>query len=76
MKNVSIHGLMGMATLTEDEKKIRSEFRMLKDFRDKLQTSNSKLQTLSMGMTSDYAIALEEGSNMIRIGSAIFGERI
>jgi len=76
MKNVSINGLMGMATLTEDEKKIRSEFRMLKDFRDRLQSSNFKLQTLSIGMTSDYTIALEEGSNMIRVGSAIFGERI
>src|ERR1041385_518953 len=76
MKNVSINGLMGMATLTEDEKKIRSEFRMLKAFRDNLETSNFKLPTLSMGMTSDYKIALQEGSNMIRIGSAIFGERI
>lgn len=74
-ENISIKGLMGMATLTGDEKQIRKEFKSLNAFFQKLQTPNSELQTLSMGMTSDYKIALEEGSNMVRIGSAIFGER-
>lgn len=76
MKNISIKGFMGMASLTEDKAKIRNEFRMLSNFRNRLRTPNSLLPTLSMGMTSDYRIALEEGSNMVRIGSAIFGERI
>ena len=67
---------MGMATLTENESKIRNEFQILKDFRDRLRTPGLPLPTLSMGMTSDYKIALEEGSNMVRIGSAIFGERL
>jgi pyridoxal phosphate enzyme (YggS family) len=76
LKNISVTGLMGMTTLTEDETKIRNEFQTLKNFRNRLRTPNSPLPTLSMGMTSDYKIALEEGSNMVRIGSAIFGERI
>jgi pyridoxal phosphate enzyme (YggS family) len=75
MNNISIKGLMGMATLTEDENQVRQEFRTLKSFHTQLQSSDSQLQILSMGMTSDYRIALEEGSNMVRIGSAIFGER-
>jgi uncharacterized pyridoxal phosphate-containing UPF0001 family protein len=67
---------MGMASLTDDENQVRKEFHSLSDFFKQLpQTSNFKPQTLSMGMTSDYKIALEEGSNMVRIGSAIFGER-
>lgn len=76
MKNISITGLMGMASLTEDQSKIRDEFRILRNYRDRLRTPNSELRTLSMGMTSDYKIALKEGSTMVRIGSAIFGERI
>ena len=75
LKNISIKGLMGMASLTDNEKQIRKEFRSLKDFQTRLRTTNYELPTLSMGMTSDYKIALEEGSNMVRIGSAIFGER-
>jgi len=75
-KNILITGFMGMASLTEDQTKIRNEFRMLKSFRDRLRTPDFELATLSMGMTSDYKIALEEGSTMVRIGSAIFGERI
>lgn len=70
---VDVCGLMGMATLTEDEHKIRSEFKSLRMFFERFKSAN--FQTLSMGMTSDYPIALEEGSTMIRIGSAIFGER-
>ncbi|MBI3503067.1 MAG: YggS family pyridoxal phosphate-dependent enzyme [Bacteroidetes bacterium] len=75
MKNIRIAGLMGMATLTENENQIRKEFQSLKLFFDKLKTRNSKLETLSMGMSSDYKIAIEEGSNLIRVGSLIFGER-
>lgn len=71
-----IHGLMGMATFTENQEKIRSEFRCLKDLRDRLRDETGLiLQELSMGMTSDRQIAEEEGSTMIRVGSAIFGER-
>jgi PLP dependent protein len=75
MKNVRMCGLMGMASFTEDMDKVRKEFKYLKGLFDKLQTSNFKPQTLSMGMSSDYKIAIEEGSNMVRIGSLLFGER-
>jgi pyridoxal phosphate enzyme (YggS family) len=77
LTHVRIQGFMGMATLTENEEQIRKEFHELKNFLDemKLQISNFKLQTLSMGMSSDYKIAVEEGSTMVRVGSAIFGER-
>ena len=78
LNHVRICGLMGMASFTEDEEKIRKEFHYLKSLFDKfaqLQTLNSRLQTLSMGMSSDYHIAIEEGSTMVRIGSLIFGQR-
>lgn len=78
LNHVRICGLMGMASFTEDEEKIRKEFHYLKSLFDKfaqLQTLNSKLQTLSMGMSSDYRVAIEEGSTMVRIGSLIFGQR-
>jgi len=78
LSNVRVCGLMGMASFTDNMNKVRSEFRYLKTLFEKfaqLQTSNLKLQTLSMGMSSDYKIALEEGSNLVRIGSLIFGER-
>jgi PLP dependent protein len=78
LNNVRIIGLMGMASFTEDMGKVKKEFRYLKELFDiyaKLATRNSKLVTLSMGMSSDYKIAIEEGSNMVRIGSLIFGER-
>lgn len=77
-KNVSVKGLMGMASFTNDKKIVRKEFQSLKSIFDKystLQTTNYKLQTLSMGMSSDYKIAIEEGSNMVRIGSLLFGKR-
>jgi pyridoxal phosphate enzyme (YggS family) len=73
LKNVSIRGMMGMATATEEESIIRSEFQTLRSFFDKFRSITFSI--LSMGMTMDYKIALEEGSTMIRIGSAIFGER-
>ena len=73
-KNVNVKGFMGMASNTEDNDLIRNEFRTLRKFYEK--HMNNGLDTLSMGMSSDYKIALEEGSTMIRIGSAIFGSRI
>lgn len=75
MTNIKIVGLMGMATNTTDESQIRKEFKSLKQFFDKLSTLNFQLSTLSMGMSSDYKIAIEEGSTMVRIGSSIFGSR-
>jgi pyridoxal phosphate enzyme (YggS family) len=79
MEKVRIYGLMGMASFTDDMGKVRSEFQYLKTIFDKhatLSTVNCQLSTLSMGMSSDYKIAIEEGSNMVRIGSLLFGERI
>jgi len=73
--NVRIKGLMGMASLTDDINKIRIEFKSLKILFEKLKTKNPELATLSMGMSADYKIAIEEGSNMVRIGSLLFGER-
>jgi pyridoxal phosphate enzyme (YggS family) len=78
LQNIRITGLMGMASFTDDENKIREEFHYLKTLFDKhtqLQTSNLKRQILSMGMSSDYKIAIEEGSTMVRIGSLLFGAR-
>ncbi len=76
---VRIDGLMGMASLTEDKEKIRREFRHLKTILQTLQSrklpANVTMTELSMGMSSDYKIALEEGSTLVRIGTAIFGER-
>lgn len=78
LKNVQIKGLMGMASFTENEKQVRKEFCYLKKLFDKyskLPIANCQLQTLSMGMSVDYKIAIEEGSNMVRIGSLLFGSR-
>lgn len=79
LKNVEIIGLMGIATHTDDENKIRNEFKYLKSLFDKIKTSyyknNLNFKELSMGMTSDYKIAIEEGATIVRIGSAIFGPR-
>ena len=75
MKNTRICGLMGMASFTNDEKQIRKEFHYLKSLQKKLSTVNCQLSILSMGMTADYKIAIEEGSNLIRVGSLIFGSR-
>ena len=78
LKNICIVGFMGMASFSEDEDLIRNEFKTLKRIYDEytgLQTPSFKLHTLSMGMSADYKIALEEGSNMVRIGSLIFGKR-
>ena len=75
LQNIRVVGFMGMATNTDNEAQIRSEFKSLNNFYDKFKTQNSNLQIISMGMSSDYKIAIEEGSTMIRIGSSIFGER-
>lgn len=75
LANVNIIGFMGMASNTEDQNQIRKEFQSLKKFQSSLITNHHPLNTLSFGMSSDYKIAIEEGSNMIRIGSIIFGER-
>lgn len=71
---VKVKGLMGMATLTEDENQIAREFQFLKRLFDQLSLS-VPLEVLSMGMTSDYPIAIKEGANLVRIGSALFGNR-
>ncbi|MCS6992077.1 MAG: YggS family pyridoxal phosphate-dependent enzyme [Chitinophagales bacterium] len=68
-------GLMGMATFTDDVAQIRSEFRGLRRFFDKLRGQLPHLQILSMGMSNDYQIAVEEGSTMVRIGSALFADQ-
>ncbi len=73
--NITIIGLMGMATFTEDESQIRNEFGILKKLFDELSVLH-KLTTLSMGMSDDYPIAIDCGANSVRIGSAIFGARI
>lgn len=80
LPSVHIRGFMGMATFTIDEQVIRSEFRSLRKLFESIQKEFESrnvfgFNTLSMGMTSDYKIALEEGSTMVRIGSAIFGSR-
>lgn len=80
-ENIAIAGLMGMATNTEDEQLIHDEFKALKILFEELKGDSkyhldpTHFQTLSMGMSGDYQIAIEEGSNMIRIGSSLFGAR-
>ncbi|TDW51987.1 hypothetical protein EV144_101666 [Flavobacterium sp. 270] len=78
LKNIRILGLMGMATFTDDQNQIKKEFTNLKSTFDsiqKLQTENCQLDTISMGMSGDYKLAIECGSTMVRIGSSIFGGR-
>lgn len=75
MANIVISGLMGMASFSNDKNQVRKEFQYLKSLQTKLLTANNQLSTLSIGMTADYKIAIEEGSNLIRVGSLIFGER-
>jgi PLP dependent protein len=78
LNSLTIRGLMGMASFTDDKEKIRREFRHLKSLFDKyaaLTIPNSEFGILSMGMSTDYRVAMEEGATMVRIGSLIFGER-
>ncbi|WP_313580046.1 YggS family pyridoxal phosphate-dependent enzyme [Chishuiella sp.] len=72
---IQVVGLMGMATFTDDENKIRNEFKLLKSNFDFLKSTNENISILSMGMSGDYKTAIEEGSTMVRIGSSIFGHR-
>lgn len=82
LPHTKIIGLMGMASFIDDMDKVREEFKYLKTLYDKCGQLfpqggiNRQLQTLSMGMSGDYKLAIEEGSNMVRIGSLIFGERL
>lgn len=75
LENVKITGLMGMATFTDDKNQIRREFKTLKALFETLKLKLPTIETLSMGMSGDYEIAIEEGSTMVRIGSSIFGSR-
>jgi PLP dependent protein len=75
LKNIELNGLMTMAPLTEDANIIRKSFRDLRNLKDRINNKGYNLTELSMGMTSDFEIAIEEGATMIRIGSAIFGDR-
>lgn len=76
LQNVKVKGLMAIAKLTKDKEIIRESFRTLKNLYDEMKPEFKDFEYLSMGMTNDYDIAIEEGSNMLRIGSAIFGERM
>ena len=79
LQYTQICGIMGMATNTDNKQQIRTEFRVLKEFFTELKTSffadDSDFKEISMGMSSDYELAIEEGSTMVRIGSSIFGHR-
>lgn len=77
--NTQISGLMGMATFTDNREQVRAEFKSLRSLFDKLASralpENTSMKELSMGMSGDYTIAMEEGSTLVRVGSAIFGGR-
>jgi pyridoxal phosphate enzyme (YggS family) len=78
LTNIRVTGLMGMASFSDDEEKVRGEFKYLSSLYDKyskLKTQNIHFSHLSMGMSGDYNMAIEEGSNMVRIGSLVFGQR-
>ena len=72
-QNIRIVGLMGMATFTDNKQQVIQEFSSLKTVFDTVK--NEHITTLSMGMSGDYQLAIEQGSNMVRVGSAIFGHR-
>lgn len=78
LEHVRVAGLMGMASFSDDQDKVRNEFRQLKRLFDKyagIQTAGFRFEHLSMGMSADYTMAIEEGSTMVRIGSLLFGQR-
>lgn len=75
LKNIKVKGLMGMATFSDDEAKVKGEFDYLKSVYEDFKKDHPNFEVLSMGMSGDYKLALTCGSNMVRIGSAIFGER-
>ena len=74
-KNLNVIGLMGMASFTDDNELIDKEFKKIKTIYDDMALIDSRFKVLSIGMSDDYNIALENGSNMIRVGSKIFGKR-
>ena len=75
LDNIRIKGLMGMASFTTDNHQIESEFKYLKSIFDQIKKKYSDIEILSMGMSNDYKLATKYGSNMVRIGSHIFGSR-
>lgn len=79
LNNVRIRGVMGMASFVDDENQVRNEFKNLKSYfyeiKKQFYPEDEQFRELSMGMSHDYKIAIEEGSTMIRIGTAIFGKR-
>ncbi len=79
MQHIKCCGIMGMATFTDDEKIVRNEFKQLKEYFTELQKNyfpnTPEFKEISMGMSGDYPLAIEEGSTMIRVGSKIFGAR-
>ena len=75
LTNIRVCGLMGIATLTDHDEQVRSEFKSLKTLFDELRAQRPQFTELSIGMSSDYRIAIEEGSTMVRVGSLILGER-
>jgi hypothetical protein len=79
LTNIRVRGLMGMATFTDNKEQVRNEFKSLKSLYDKIKLMKTSqlhdFNILSMGMSDDYQIAIEEGSTMVRIGSSVFGHR-
>lgn len=75
LQNIRIVGAMGMALHTDDKSVLKKQFGELKSFFDKMKKEYDHFKVLSMGMTNDYEVAVEEGSNMVRLGSSIFGPR-
>jgi pyridoxal phosphate enzyme (YggS family) len=78
LKNIKITGVMGMATFTDNETQVENEFKLLKSTFDNLkqiQPNNTAFNTISMGMSGDYKLAIQSGSTMVRVGSSIFGLR-
>ncbi|RPD93015.1 YggS family pyridoxal phosphate-dependent enzyme [Aureibaculum marinum] len=75
LSNINIVGLMGMATFTSDTTQVQEEFSKINTFFEKIKSQNKGITTLSIGMSGDYKIAIENGSTMVRVGSAIFGSR-
>ena len=75
LPRLALRGLMTMAALTEDERLQRASFSRLRDLRDRMQAAGHALPELSMGMSADYTVAVEEGATMVRLGTLLFGER-
>jgi PLP dependent protein len=72
---LDVQGLMTLAELTDDQARQRRAFRMLRELREALTAAGHALPELSMGMSADYAVAVEEGATMVRLGTLLFGER-